>query len=277
MIHILCIEDEADLREEIVFELNEAGYKVSEASNGIDGLKLIEDQRPDLILCDVSMPKMTGRELLSELRRRDLEFAETPFVFLSALADREDLISGMELGADEYLTKPIDFEILLTKVKSSLRLVNRLTEKKQVEHVKIYKALTEGAENLQTGPLSPLRILMIGKAEHGASDMHKLLSDQGHDLTWITKGTEFVKRAHTMKADLTFIWVYSDDMEANMILKIVPEKIRHQTKPWVLVRPDSMRINSNLYPDSMTDYNIGLPLPDNVILENIATWTKAEA
>jgi DNA-binding response OmpR family regulator len=77
---------------------------------------MIVNNRPDLIVSDISMPGMNGYVLLKTLRQKHPEFAETPFIFLSALADRDHLIDGLELGADNYLTKPIDYDLLIARV-----------------------------------------------------------------------------------------------------------------------------------------------------------------
>ena len=122
MVKILCIEDEGDIRQDIIEELTDEGYKCFEAVNGEEGLQAIYDHRPDLVLCDINMPKMDGRQLLAELRTNHPGLASIPFIFLTAYGNKEDVISGLELGADDYLTKPIDFELLLVKLRSSLRL-----------------------------------------------------------------------------------------------------------------------------------------------------------
>ena len=136
MIKILCIEDEADIRLMLAEELEDEGYKVFVAENGREGLTSIQIVQPVIILCDINMPVMGGYDVLKELRTNHPKFADTPFIFLSAFADRKDIISGLELGADDYLTKPIDFEMLLVKVGTAVRQVTLMKNKKQKEHVK---------------------------------------------------------------------------------------------------------------------------------------------
>lgn len=141
MAKILCIEDETAIRQDILEELHDAGYETLEAADGEAGLAEITAHRPDLILCDITMPRMDGLQLLAELRKNHPEFADLPFVFLSALADKKQVIEGKSLGADDYLTKPIDFDLLLVTVQSRLRQVDRMTAKKEKELVKLYKAV----------------------------------------------------------------------------------------------------------------------------------------
>ena len=128
MAKVLCVEDEPRIRESIVAELVDAGYETVEAANGDEGMEAILEHDPDLVLCDITMPEKDGYELLTELRENHPQKSNTPFVFISARANREHIIAGKRLGADDYLTKPIDFEVLLATVESRLRQVNRMEE-----------------------------------------------------------------------------------------------------------------------------------------------------
>jgi signal transduction histidine kinase len=130
---ILCIGDEPAIREIMVEELQDAGYETIEAGNGREGLQAITVHRPDLVLCDITMPEMNGYQVLTELREKHSQLASVPFVFLSALADRKDVVAGKRLGADDYLTKPIDFDILLATVDARLRQVKLLKERIALE------------------------------------------------------------------------------------------------------------------------------------------------
>lgn len=128
---ILCIEDEADIREDIVEELEEAHYDVVEAIDGNEGLEMILEHKPDLVLCDINMPCKNGYKLLQEVREKYVLFAEMPFIFLSALGGREDVLVGLKKGADAYLTKPIDFGLLLETVHASLRQMDRVKQMRE--------------------------------------------------------------------------------------------------------------------------------------------------
>ncbi len=131
MTMILCIEDEARLRKNIAEELEDAGYDVRQAGDGQEGLEMILKHKPDLVLCDITMPRKNGYELLKEVREKYLLFAEMPFIFLSALADKERVLAGLTTGADAYLTKPINYEILLSTVQASLRQMARIKQKQE--------------------------------------------------------------------------------------------------------------------------------------------------
>lgn len=121
MAKIVCVEDEPGLLEDIAVTLELAGHTVIQAANGALGLAAILQEKPDLTISDVIMPVMSGHDLLRELRESHPEFAAMPFVFLSALAGREDQIAGHRLGADNYLAKPIDYELMHAVIDVNLR------------------------------------------------------------------------------------------------------------------------------------------------------------
>jgi DNA-binding NarL/FixJ family response regulator len=110
---ILCIEDDRETAGLIAEELRERGFEVSVADGGQEGLMAIMRSTPDLVLCDVGMPGMTGFEVLERLNEIAPRLGRIPFVFLTALADRDTELKGRRLGADDYVTKPIDFDRLL--------------------------------------------------------------------------------------------------------------------------------------------------------------------
>ncbi|MFD2938279.1 response regulator [Spirosoma flavum] len=117
---ILVIEDNAEMRGNITEILELAPYQVVQAENGKQGVALARQTRPDLILCDIMMPELDGYGVLHILGN-DPGLAETPFLFLSAKADAADFRFGMNLGADDYLTKPFDDLTLLNAVELRLK------------------------------------------------------------------------------------------------------------------------------------------------------------
>ncbi|MFB0923705.1 MAG: response regulator, partial [Vicingaceae bacterium] len=124
---ILVIEDEKLIRESICDILDLNGYKILSESNGINGLKRAYITSPDLVLCDINMPKLNGLNVLKAIRQNE-KLKNTPFVFLSSLSSMHDLRAGMNQGADDYLTKPFHYNELLTiisvQLKKSLQLKN---------------------------------------------------------------------------------------------------------------------------------------------------------
>src|SRR5690606_3954180 len=104
---ILCVEDEHRLRQDIVDELVIAGYDAMAAADGREALTLLDAQRPDLILCDISMPRLDGFGFLETIRQTRPDLDDVPVVFLTALGGRDHVINGRRAGADDYLVKPI--------------------------------------------------------------------------------------------------------------------------------------------------------------------------
>ncbi|HEY8007452.1 MAG TPA: response regulator transcription factor [Methylocella sp.] len=117
---ILCIEDDRETAALIAEELLDRGFVVDVAYNGREGLTAILQRTPDLVLCDISMPYMSGFDVLACLSEIAPSFGYMPFVFLTALTDRETELKGRQLGADDYVIKPIDFDILVAIVNARL-------------------------------------------------------------------------------------------------------------------------------------------------------------
>ena len=117
---ILCIEDDAETATLIAEDLIDRGYEVSVAHDGQVGLQRMLEWPPDLVLADVNMPVMSGFEVLERLTANESVLAKVPFVFLTALADRDNELKGWRLGADDYVTKPVDFEVLAALIAARL-------------------------------------------------------------------------------------------------------------------------------------------------------------
>jgi DNA-binding NarL/FixJ family response regulator len=122
---VLCIEDDRETAQLVAEELEDRGFEVALAHNGRDGFAAIVAQEPDLVLCDLNMPAMSGFEVLEKLSAIAPRFQDTPFVFVTALTDRENELKGRRLGADDYVTKPIDFDVLETIINARLARVAR--------------------------------------------------------------------------------------------------------------------------------------------------------
>lgn len=118
MATILLIEDHEEIRENTAEILEMAGYKVLKAPDGKTGVQLALESQPDLIVCDITMPALDGYGVLHVLHKNE---QHTPFIFLTARSERTDIRRGMELGADDYITKPFDPTELLKAIESRLQ------------------------------------------------------------------------------------------------------------------------------------------------------------
>jgi len=124
MHHILVIEDDPQMRRNICTILEMEQFHVVCAANGREGLASARTQTPDLVLCDVMMPELDGYGVLEALRA-DPATLRIPFIFLTAKGERADIRAGMNLGADDYLTKPVAAAELIDAVNARLRRSSR--------------------------------------------------------------------------------------------------------------------------------------------------------
>jgi DNA-binding response OmpR family regulator len=153
--HILLVDDDALMRRSLAFNLEQAGYQVSAAANAEDGLSMARLENPDLILLDIGLPGMDGLDALRNFQQR----ADTPIIFVTARRRELDQALGLELGADDYITKPFDLNVLLARIKAVLRRYERSTPSKAMP------------DRLEVGDL------VIEPAAHVVS-----LADEGLDL-----------------------------------------------------------------------------------------------
>ncbi len=120
MTKILIIEDNFDIRENTAELLELSGYQVEKASDGIEGVRLAKISTPDIVICDIMMPHLDGYGVLQVFSSNDI-LSKVPFIFLTAKTDRADMRKGMEMGADDYLTKPFQEVELLKAIESRLK------------------------------------------------------------------------------------------------------------------------------------------------------------
>lgn len=116
---ILLVEDYGPIAEAIKNILEMNGYRVSTASDGVEALELMESLDPDLIVADILMPEMDGYAFLEEVQKNS-EWCSVPFIFLTSMAEREDVQKGRDLGAARYITKPFEPEDLLEAARAEL-------------------------------------------------------------------------------------------------------------------------------------------------------------
>lgn len=151
---ILLIEDNHDVRENTEEILTLANYKVMSAPNGKVGVELAQNEKPDLIICDIMMPELDGYGVLHILSKNE-ETARIPFIFLTAKTEKSDIRKGMNLGADDYLTKPFDDTDLLNAIE--VRLKKHAMQRTQ------YDRSPEGLDNFIKDARAALNLKDLGK------------------------------------------------------------------------------------------------------------------
>jgi two-component system KDP operon response regulator KdpE len=116
---ILIVDDESGLRELVRINLEHEGFGVIQAENGVQGLDAVREEQPDLVIMDVMMPEMDGWEACKKLR----EFSSVPVLMLTARVQSQDIVTGLDSGADDYLLKPFNMDELMARVRALLRRV----------------------------------------------------------------------------------------------------------------------------------------------------------
>jgi DNA-binding response OmpR family regulator len=168
---ILAADDDHDLLALIAFTLSQAGYRVVQANDGAMAIKMFAAESPDLVLLDINMPHATGFQVCESIRRK----SRVPIMMLTVRGEEEDLVRAIELGADDYLTKPFSPRTLLARIKALLRrsgventapLAAGRIQLNTVEHL------------LQVGTKEPVRLTKLELRL-----MHLLLANAGHTVS----------------------------------------------------------------------------------------------
>lgn len=297
MVRILCVEDEDLIRKLIVEELEDEGYETVEAADGEQGLEAILTYKPDLVLCDVNMPVMDGHKLLATLRDDHPELADMPFIFLSALADRKDIIAGRKLGADEYLTKPIDFEMLLVSVQARLDRVDRMDAHKQQQMVKLYKALSSGEETAVDAaggaepeqPPSPsppppapkkvtgedvMTVAIVCNDEIDLSDAETAMIKAGHRVVKYVSGARFQHAIDDLQPSMLLISFDTTDTQAPFLMKVLGGKEKVSFGSVVFV-PPNLKHMCGTSQTAVFDAFVEMPTSKDRMLDTIDNVFKA--
>ncbi len=171
-IKVLCVEDEQEIRENIAEILRDEGFEVFEAGNGKKGFEVFLQAKPDIVVSDIMMPELDGYGLLKLIREnKNARNNTVPFIFLTALGQKDSVVKGVELSANDYLVKPIDFELMIAKIKEKTANFIKVQErherniqnlKSQVsvvlptELLNYLDVITQITTNLKQQPYGPL-------------------------------------------------------------------------------------------------------------------------
>jgi len=132
---IMVVEDDQDIRELVIYNLGKEGYTVVSAESGEQALKLIESANPDLIVLDIMLPGMDGIEVLRSLKQGS-RYAQIPVIMATAKSEDSDIITGLELGADDYIAKPFSPKVLIARIRSLLRRTqSRINEARALDEL----------------------------------------------------------------------------------------------------------------------------------------------
>jgi len=284
MFTILCFEGEDSLRADLAEELTESGYTVMQAKDGEEALACIHKRRPDLILSDISMPKVDGFGLLKHVRDDTLVKEHIPFIFLSARSGREHVITGLDQGSDDYLVKPVDYGLLLAKVKAALRQARRVQKGVLRDQVKIYKALSgadikrdEGSRTTAVPETCRKTVVLIGKRSERTSISHRILQALGHQVLVYRSGKVFLEKAPTLTADSIILDFYTDDCQAPMLSKFIWTH-PHLRVPMMLLWPKEH--GQPPEDGSFRNFETILPMPPSPntewVKETFRTWLDGQ-
>ncbi len=118
--NILIVEDEKDIQELVRYNLSKEGYRVTCADSGEEGLKTVQSLHPDLVVLDLMLPGVDGLEVCRRMKK-DSATAHIPIIMLTAKGEESDIVTGLEMGADDYVTKPFSLKVFVTRVRAALR------------------------------------------------------------------------------------------------------------------------------------------------------------
>lgn len=145
---ILLVEDEPMSQDVLSRRLEAQGYRVISAKDGIECLEWIAQHRADLVLMDISMPRMNGIDCLHEIRKA-YSYDSLPVIVVSAMVDSDDVVAGIEAGANDYVVKPVNFRVLLARIHACLRLTTTVTVLVEAERQRVMvEALSRSAARL---------------------------------------------------------------------------------------------------------------------------------
>ena len=248
------IEDDPNIRESIVDLLETSHFNVLSAPNGQEGVKVAIAHVPDLILCDVMMPVMDGYEVITAIRK-EKTLQETPFIFLSAKAQKSDVRRGMDLGADDYLTKPFKAQELFDAVETRIwrkEVGTRELQDTRQELEKLNNQLVAISE--ADIPVSMIISDLHGTIIHFSKGAERLLGYTASEVVNRKPITILHDRDEIMKrvSELSSILGREVNM-ANAFLTEIPNRDSYESREWTYVRKDGSRIQVQLVVSTITD------------------------
>ncbi|MDK0953803.1 response regulator transcription factor [Clostridium perfringens] len=215
---VLIVDDEEHIRELIKFNLKKEGYDIEVAVNGTEALKLIREIKFDLILLDLMLPEIDGLEVCKEIRRNE-ETSDIPVMMITAKGEEFDKVLGLELGADDYITKPFSIRELMARVKALLRRSNVKKEENIIKFGDVVvnfktREVTKGTQNVEL-TLKEFELLKLLIKNKGNILTRELLLDK----IW---GYEYIGETRTVDVHIRHLRkkIESDDKNPQYIQTI---------------------------------------------------------
>ncbi len=202
---ILIIEDEPQLVGILEYLLKDEGYSVLAAYNGEDGLKLAKMEKPDLVILDIMLPQMDGFEVCNRIRK----YTTIPVIILSAKKEDENIIKGLEIGADDYITKPFNHRELILRMQKILKRISthKVTKKIKIGDLEINLSTKEVAVKSNRINLTPTEFNLLSC----------LAINRGRVLSW--------------ESLLSEVWNYKDWEGGREIVKVNIRRLRKKIEP----------------------------------------------
>lgn len=235
-IKVLCVEDEQDIRDTMAEILRDEGFEVFEANTGKQGFDIYLHEKPDVIISDIMMPEIDGYAFLKMVRDSKVKHNTVPFIFLSALGQKENILKGANLSANDYLVKPIDFDILIAKIKE--KTVNALKvqelHKSNIQNLKSQIAVALPSEVFSHLDMLVQMLKIIKDEPYGpfphrryAEDLNKLYFDATKLKAAITNALDHEVIESRLNADeeIFSLCEFLDGVISNL-----PDKIRSKVE-----------------------------------------------
>lgn len=179
-------------------------YEVLTATNGPEALEKVETENPDIILLDVMMPDMDGFEVCKKIKS-DPSLAHIPVVMVTALTDSEDRVKGLEAGADDFLSKPVNDTALMARVRSLVRLKMTVDEWKERENTASELGVVDNAASVMAEPVENARILLVEDQKFDSDKILESLAVDKDDVTVVETGVEAIEHVSKTQFDLLII------------------------------------------------------------------------
>ncbi len=185
-------------------KLSSEYYEVVTATNGAEALEKIKSENPDIVLLDVMMPEMDGFEVCEKIKANP-EFAHIPVVMVTALTDAEDKVRGLEAGADDFLSKPINDTALMARVRSLVRLKMSLDEWRTRENTATELGVVSEASNVMSEPVEGARVLVVEDKEFEKKKISETLSQDNDIVLSVSTGAEAMEMTAKQDFDLLIV------------------------------------------------------------------------